>query len=458
METSCEQRELKGSRLFGYAFGVIGQILPTALINSYLFMFYTYTVGLDSFIVNLATGISTLLNGILAPLFGYLGDRKRPGKFGKRKPFIFIPLPLMLISFILLWMPPVPNEGITAPSTIFLFVFIITFFIQYPMLRSAYLALMPELSTVQANRIKISSYQALISIFGSVLGILLPMILQSQLDNPRNALYNTPDGQFLMKFLPIIAIIFAAIALFFTIWTLLSADESFLINQPESCLPNTEKRSIKEVFRSLVSPFSDKNYALFLMATLLFNAAMRILVKILAPYLTFVLELQGNQFNVFTFSLLPFAGVGFVLWQKFIKKRGLKKAYLNSTLLISAALFAATILYIPLEKHILWGITYVLVGLALTSMVAGYILPNPIIGQLADANRIKKADSQTANSGSYFGTWLLILNVSNTLGDLLLGGILSGNERNPLILKALFPITAVLFFVSYLFVNKIILK
>ncbi len=458
MENSCEQRELKGSRLYGYAFGVIGQILPTALINSYLFMFYTYTVGLDSFIVNLATGISTLLNGMLAPVFGYLGDRKKPGKFGKRKPFILGPLPLMLVSFILLWMPPVPSESVTTPSIIFLFVFIIAFFIQYPMLRSAYLALMPELSTVQSNRIKISSFQALISIFGSVLGILLPIILQSQLENPRNALYNTADGQFLMRFLPIIAIIFAAIALFFTLWTIISADESYLKIQPDSCTPTPEKKSLGQVFRSLLSPFTDRNFAIFLLATLLFNAAMRILVKILAPYLTFVLELQGNQFNIFTFSLLPFAAVGFLFWQKFIKKRGLKKSYLNSTLLISAALSAAILLFIPLEKQLVWALTYIFVGLALTSMVAGYILPNPIIGQLADTTRLNATNSKTANSGSYFGAWLLTLNVSNTLGDLLLGGILSGNERNPIVLKALFPITAVLFFISYLFIRKIQLK
>lgn len=452
MEISCEPRELKGWRLFGYSFGVIGQILPTALINSYIFMFYTYTIGLDSFIVNLATGIATLLNGILAPIFGYLGDKRAPGKFGKRKPLILAPLPLMLLSFILLWTPPIPTNEIQTPSIIFLFVFIIVFFIQYPLLRSTYLALMPELSTVQSNRIKISSYQGLISIFGSVLGILLPMILQSQLQNPREALYYTEDGHFLLRFLPIIAIIFALIAFLFTIWALYSSDESYLTNERDSCAPISDKKSIAEVFKSLLSPFADSNYAFFLFATLFFNAAMRMLVKILAPYLTFVLGFQGNQFNFFTFALLPFAVIGFIFWQKYTKKKGLKKSYLNSSLLISFALFAALLLYIPMEPQIVWTVTYVLIGFALMGMVAGYILPNPIVSQLSDAS--KKSPSGS-NSGAYFGSMLLMMNFSNTLGDLVLGFILSGNERDPIVLKAIFPITAMLFFLSFLFAKKI---
>ena len=71
---------------------------------------------------------------------------------------------------------------------------------------------------------------------------------------------------------------------------------------------------------------------------------------------------------------------------------------------------------------------------------------------------MEKMDSNSL-SGSYFGTFLFVLNIGHALGDLILGVILMGpNAENSLAIGIVFPIAGVLYFMSNLILNKIDLR
>lgn len=100
------KRTLKGFKLWGYSSGVLGHILPSVLITAYLSIFFTYTVGLDPFLVGIGSALGSLTNGICGPVFGYLSDKKKVTKLGKRRVFLLYGLPIFFLSTYLVWFSP----------------------------------------------------------------------------------------------------------------------------------------------------------------------------------------------------------------------------------------------------------------------------------------------------------------------------------------------------------------
>ena len=72
-------------------------------------------ISLTVFAAILAGG--RILDAVSDPLIGYLSDNTR-SRWGRRKPYIFISMPILFITFILVWNPPV--KGISSINIIFL--------------------------------------------------------------------------------------------------------------------------------------------------------------------------------------------------------------------------------------------------------------------------------------------------------------------------------------------------
>ncbi len=467
-EDSSNVRRLEGRRMYGYSFGVLGQVLPTTLINAYILMFYVYVVGLDPLLTSIGTSLGSLCNAFGAPIFGYLSDKKEPGRFGKRRPFLMVAIPILVISLILIWMPPLttPGESVNWGTAIYLWVSVIVFYTAYPTIRSSYLAMMADHCNEEENLLQISSIQAIMSILGTVVGIILPMILQGQLANPENPYHTTADGQFLLRILPILAAVIGIIALIVTIIVIVSIDESKM----ESCTEAPEKATLLDAIRSIVQPFTDKKYRKFLTSILFSNSSIRMMTMVLAAFFTYVLLFQGNEFLFFTLLLLPFAIGGFVIWTKKGKTIGLKKSYINSTLINGIAMISLAVILLPLSLTAVRIIAFILIGFGLSSLVASYILPNPIVSVIIDERQQalqvieeeKNRDLPNAPekkekslSGAYFGSLLFTFNIANAFGDILIGVLLSGNERNPTIITLILPLAAILFFIAVLVVRNI---
>jgi len=435
-------RVLEGTKAIAYSAGILGQFLPSTLINAFLSIFWIYVVGLDAFLVGIATALSAVANALFSPIFGYLSDKKEPGKFGKRKPFILGGLPLLVLSLIFLWITPYLCEefgqrdfGLFA----YLAILNVTFYINFACIRSPYLAMLTEQSEDEKNRIKIAGQQGLFSILASVLGILLPMILMSRLAEPEE-IFNTPqDKQFLLEILPILGIIFGVISALFTLGIVFAINEDFLRSKKSDKPKIEEKVGVKEVLKKLFVPFKDPEYRKWLFSSYSMNTAMRMMVKSLTPYFTFVLLLKGDPYIYYLLAAVPFAVAGFMYWQKSAKKKGLKETFLKSTTLIAASLAGTLIILIPMATLIKQIVAFVFIAGAISNLVGGFILPNPIISELSDQmpEELREEDGKKS-AGAYFGSYLFMLNIANATGDIVLGAIMTGdNARNPLIIGLL---------------------
>ena len=81
-------RELHGKRLIGYALGNFGLILSNLLVGIFVFQFYVYTINLDSILTSVGISLQFIISAFSSILFGILADNKKPGKLGKRRPFL----------------------------------------------------------------------------------------------------------------------------------------------------------------------------------------------------------------------------------------------------------------------------------------------------------------------------------------------------------------------------------
>jgi Na+/melibiose symporter-like transporter len=445
--------------MWGYAIGALGQVLPISFFNTYAFQYYVYTVGLDPLLTSIGIFLGLFVFAVCSPIFGVLVDNRPVGKFGKRRPFIIASIPMLLILMVLAWTPPLcpPDNSYYWPTAIYFWVIAVMLDINQAMFVSTYLSMLAEQCTNDANRVKVASLQGLFFLLATVLSIFIPIILQAQLPDPQNPLWSTPSGAFLVRNLPIVGICFGLVGMLTFLTVFYSTDESFF---PKQTGPKPPRSPVHVILKQVFTPFADKNYRNWMGNTFFFNISLRILTIVLMPYLTFVLLLQENQFIGFVGAVIPFAGLGYLLWVRLIKKMGLKKSYgtaLQVSIIIS---FLTAIFIIPMPTGLRLGLGVCILGVAIACLAGGYLFPNPIVSVLIDNApeelRRRVTDQGKGISGAYFGLFIFTYNIAQAVANLILGFIFTGgNARNPTIIALGLPLAGVILVIAYWFLRRV---
>ncbi len=456
-------RELQGKKLIGYTIGTIGYIIPIALVTAFAYQFYVYTVGLDSLLTSIGIFIGLTIAAFGATIFGVISDNKKPGKLGKRRPFILCGMILLVTTNFLCWIPPLCPQGqpYYIPTTIYFWIVFALLNVANSMIISPYTAMIPEQCQTEENRVKVAAIIGIFNILGTVLGVLFPMILQSNLEDPTAAKWWEPSGAYLVSLLPWVGGLLGLFGGIIILISFLSVDESFHLQNPKTI---QEKKSIVETFKQMFEPSKNPKFRNYLFQTSISSIGGRILIVILVPFLTYVIQLVDIQFIIFILILVPFAFIGFVFWNKQIPKMGLIKTNVMSNYIITGTLLAIFIFLISMDFSLRVIIGGILISLALFCFVGAFLYPNPIISALVDEKAVElnsgnRLESTSKLSGSYFGLNLLLLNFFGAVANIILGAIFTGgNEENPILIVITFPIAAFLFLATNFFLRKIKLE
>ena len=108
-----------------------------------------------------------ILDAVTDPLIGYLSDHSK-SRWGRRKPFIFVSTPILFVSFVLVWMPPV--EGVSIWNAVFLAVVLFFYYWSYTGVLIPWFAVLPEMSSENRVRVKIATIGVAISVIGVLVG------------------------------------------------------------------------------------------------------------------------------------------------------------------------------------------------------------------------------------------------------------------------------------------------
>ncbi|MFX1313123.1 MAG: MFS transporter [Promethearchaeota archaeon] len=456
-------RELHGSRLLGYAIGQFGMLLTNMFVGVFIMQFYVYTINLDSILFSIGISMQLIISAFSSIFFGIIADNKKPGRFGKRRPFMLYGLPLWIFTSIIIWYPPKCPESnqLYFPTAIFLWVILIINTISGSSIFTVHLSMLTEQSQTHENREKIAALTTIFTIISSILALLLPIMVQSILPDPRNVKWWEPSGEYILFYIPLIGISFTLFGLIAVITTFFSIDESF----HKSSTPIVKKKNFRTIFPQMIEPIKDKKYRKLLFVILFNGMAGRILGALIFPFLTFALLFTGERFYLYILVSIASKFIGFVIWRRILKKHNIIKTYTICILAAAVASLSDLIFLINRLPNLFVVILFIFsIGTILGSMY-GFGLFNPplasaLVYEAAENNKEFSLDEAVSNiSGAYFGLNSFFMSIGSAICSLLIGFILTGsNAENSIILTLTFSSMGIFYLISLLFIRKLKLK
>ena len=372
---SPSRHTLSDYQIFIYCSGGLAMNLTNLVLSQWLYERYVIggVIGTAAFSVILLAGRIT--DSVSDPFIAFWTDNSWT-RWGRRMPFLVLAtLPLAVVCF-LLWCPPdhAPHSvRILYAAGVCQF-----YFLLYGLVVTPYLALLPEISHSQRERLNLTTGQGFASLAGTMLFALSGLIIQ-QFGYPALG-------------------IMLAIAVLLSFYPL-----TVVIREPS--YPEHPKNSLGDLFRWIWEVLTNRDFLPLLISTSFYWFALNLLLMLVPRWVEARL---GMSKEAVTWLMLPFIGVnlvGFFIFNWFAKKAG-KFIALVCVFLGSAFAFAlfgwSDRLGLPVEPLISAQITTGLAGLP----VAGF-------GVVAFALLADVIDADTARTGIrreaiYFGVQAIL--------------------------------------------------
>ncbi len=162
-----------------YALITLGNTLLWSILNGWLLYFYLPPEGTPLVPVALYGAVTFLTNVVRVIIelpIGYWSDHSR-NRWGRRLPFIFVSALPTLVSFILLWMPPV--QGTSTWNLVYLGGMLLLYRVASTVLQIPYHALLPDLALTDQHRARMSAWFASFELVGMIIGGLAGMVIEN---------------------------------------------------------------------------------------------------------------------------------------------------------------------------------------------------------------------------------------------------------------------------------------
>ena len=157
-----------------FAFGQL--VVPMAVIGLplavYIPPFYSGTLGLDLATIGYILTLARLSDVVTDPFVGRLSDRTHT-RWGRRRPWIFAGVIVMMASSIMLFLPP------AHVSNLYLLVWIAAIYLGYTLIEIPYGAWGAELSQDYVERNRITGSRQIFLLLGLLVAITVPIIASS---------------------------------------------------------------------------------------------------------------------------------------------------------------------------------------------------------------------------------------------------------------------------------------
>lgn len=458
-------RELHGKRLLGYTLGSFGITLTNIFSELFSFQYYVYTINLDSLLVSIGLSLTIFISAIFAIIIGVLTDNKKPGRLGKRRPFLLYGIPVWILTNIIIWFPPwkcPQNNSMFLPTALFFWGVTITKSIFSTLIFNVYDSMLPEQSQTLKNREKVASIRVIFRIIASVVSLFLPLLVQSILDDPQNVKWWDPSGKVILTYIPIIGIFFTGFGLVTILLVYFSVDESFHKITPDF---EEKKISLKSLISHMSLPAKDKKFRILVIGDFIMSLG-GFWGLLIFSFQTYVLNYRESQFFIYILISI-FGKLGwYVFWSQVIKKKRDNQSLLNSYVINrfigGMVSFLVLFYFIPAISSEASLILYIVVFS--TILGSNYSIPLfgiPINASLIhkaaeknDAENIEKSISEI--SGIYYGFSTFMFSIGYALSTFLAGFILTGsNAENPVIILILIASRGIFVAISLGFLRKL---
>jgi len=172
-------RSIKPTKPFSYAVGMFGTSIPINMFKTYAAFFYVDHLGLlTTPQFSRILFFYTFLDAIDNPVYGFLSDRTRT-KWGRRRPWLLIGSPLLILCFILFFNPPAALQ----PGSAFSYILLMYMFTGTldSLINANYGALFPELFPTEKLRAKTNAIRQVFQLIAMIISIALTPIVTEKI-------------------------------------------------------------------------------------------------------------------------------------------------------------------------------------------------------------------------------------------------------------------------------------
>ncbi len=291
-----------------YGFAMFGTSIPINMFKSFAAIFYVDMLGLDMKKYSLVLFIYTFVDAIDNPVYGFLSDRTRT-KWGRRRPWLLIGTPLLVLFFILFYNVPSFIESEKGMLFIYMLLMYILTGTLDSLVNANYGSLFPELFKKDEERAKTNGFRQICQLFAMAISIALtPMITEK-------------IGYRLT------AVIYGVVALVVMMYCFWGCRED----------ANYEELEKPQLFASIKALFTNPRFWIFGFAGAFYSAAFSLIAQAVPFFVKYTLGLGGSMTTVMLGIVLGVAVIGILIWSKVIQKVDIMKIWRTGFIIMATA-------------------------------------------------------------------------------------------------------------------------
>lgn len=391
-----------------YGFGSLSYSVISQTISSFFMFFSTSVLGLSGALVGLAIAISTVWDGVSDTFIGYISDKKKLGKLGRRNGYMLIASVGMAIFNLLLWC--IPNSFSQPIKFIWILFTLILLETFNTMFSTPYSALGNEIAKSYEDRTKVNA----VSTVFNLIGIMIPSVLLVIF------LPNTPEypvGQLNPHGYVKISIVTSLICFVFGILSSL-----FTIPKEKETDKCQEKLDLRNIFKNSFTAFKNKRLRSLIIGYSLTSIATVFLCSVGLHFFTYSFFYSSKQITFLLLSLMFGTIVSQPLWVFIASKKKKKPALIIGIITTILAVFG--VIFVYLFRIQIYYISYVLMLIFVFCCGIGsgalYSLPTSMYGD--EITKISKKGSNMI--ATYTGSMTLAGNIASSVTQLIVGVLL----------------------------------
>lgn len=289
---------LKKTSPFRYGVGMFGTSMPINMFKSFAAIFYVDMLGLDMKKYSLVLFIYTFVDAIDNPVYGFLSDRTRT-KWGRRRPWLIIGAPLLVLCFILFYNVPSFVESEKGMLFIHMLLMYILTGTLDSLVNANYGALFPELFQSDSERAKTNGIRQICQLFAMAISIALTPMITEKIGYRKTSL------------------IYGILAVAVMMYSFIGCKES----------TNYEELEKPRLLDSIIALIKNPHFWIFGFAGAFYSAAFALISQALPFYVKYNLGLGGSSTTIMLGIVLGVAVIGIVIWSRISKKVAVMKIW-----------------------------------------------------------------------------------------------------------------------------------
>ena len=400
---SNEKLDLKTKLAYGA--GDFGPSITANIAIFYLLLFFTNVAGIPPGLAGSILMIGKIWDAVNDPIVGFLSDKTKSRRWGRRLPWMFYGAIPFGLFFFLQWIVPQFSSEANNVWALFWYYVIIGILSQalFTIVNLPYTAMTPELTQDYDERTSLNSFRFSFSIGGSILSLIFAQIIFSLINDPQQ------------KYL-VLAGICTVIAVLSLYWCVYGTRDRVLAFEAQHHQTQREKSPEIPFIQQIKIAFSNKPF-LFVIAIYLFSwLAVQITATVLPYFVIYCMKFKESQVPTVLIAVQGTALLMLSFWSYLSKKIGKKIVYFSG---MSLWLIAAVGIFFLQFNQI--TLMYFLAFLAGCGVSTAYLIPWSMIPDVIELDELQTGQRR---EGVFYGFMVLLQKFGLAFGLFVTGNVL----------------------------------